>query len=425
VIPAYGFKVFYEIQFNNDIDGVPFSFSSAKGDQAYLSQMTTNGQLTGYRAVAKFGPAENGVSFGRYVNSAGTVDYPAMSALSFGTSVTAQSPTNQITVFRTGQGATNPYPKVGPVVISEIMYHPPDIGTNDNVIEEFIELHNPGPGLVLLYDPAHPTNTWRLRDAVDFDFPQNTSIPAGGYVLVVSFDPYSNPSELAQFQMKYGSNSTVLGPYSGKLDNSSDSVELYKPDPPQTTGGDIGLVPYVLVEKVVYQDRAPWPTNADGLGYSLQRVSMTGYANDPTNWLAAAPTPGPYGLTDSDGDGMPDDWEMTYGFNKNNGSDASQDADGDGMTNLQEYLAGTHPRDASSVLKLFPTLNGAVVELRFSAVAGRTYTILYGDALGANLSWFKLIDVPAQGVTQTVMVQDGSVSGGPQRFYRIVTPAYP
>jgi len=61
-----------------------------------------------------FGPQFNGVSFGRFMTSIGP-DFTAMSALTFGTSVTAQSPTNQISVFRTGAGAANAYPRVGPV----------------------------------------------------------------------------------------------------------------------------------------------------------------------------------------------------------------------------------------------------------------------------------------------------------------------
>ncbi|HEY9155852.1 MAG TPA: thrombospondin type 3 repeat-containing protein [Opitutaceae bacterium] len=42
--------------------------------------------------------------------------------------------------------------------------------------------------------------------------------------------------------------------------------------------------------------------------------------------------------TDSDGDGIPDAWEVDHGLNPNNASDAGQLAsDGSGLTNLQEY----------------------------------------------------------------------------------------
>jgi len=46
---------------------------------------------------------------------------------------------------------------------------------------------------------------------------------------------------------------------------------------------------------------------------------------------------------DADRDGMPDDWENFYGFNRLNLADGSQDADGDGYTNVEEYLNGTFP----------------------------------------------------------------------------------
>ena len=49
---------------------------------------------------------------------------------------------------------------------------------------------------------------------------------------------------------------------------------------------------------------------------------------------------------DSDGDGMPDNWEAGYGLNPNSAADANQDADGDGFTNWQEFRQGTHPNSA-------------------------------------------------------------------------------
>jgi hypothetical protein len=47
--------------------------------------------------------------------------------------------------------------------------------------------------------------------------------------------------------------------------------------------------------------------------------------------------------TDTDHDGMPDDWERKHGLDLNNSADAASDANGDGYTNLEEYLNSLTP----------------------------------------------------------------------------------
>ncbi len=69
------------------------------------------------------------------------------------------------------------------------------------------------------------------------------------------------------------------------------------------------------------------------------------HGSDPLNPL----DPGSIGIdVDSDGDGMPDLWEIANGFDRYSDADAAQDTDGDGLSNLDEYLLGTPPRNAGS-----------------------------------------------------------------------------
>ncbi len=272
---------FDEGVFNTGTGGNDAFSLSSHGEEVYLfSGDGTN--LTGYAHGFDFGAAPNSVTFGRHITSTGSEQFPAQLAPTL--------------------GAANSLPRVGPVVVTEIMYHPPDVlrhaTLQDNGLDEYIELQNITDETVLLYDLAHPTNTWRLRDAVDFEFPVSASIPVGGRVLVVSFDP-ADTSKANGFRSRNNVPAGVplYGPFRGKLDNSTEAIELERPDTPEPPGPpDFGLVPYVLVERIRYDELPPWPIAADGMGPSLQRVNVTAYGNDAGNWVAGYPTPGaPYG----------------------------------------------------------------------------------------------------------------------------------
>ncbi len=386
IIQPGGYVVFYEWQFNPTPGFLPsFALSSAHGENLYLLTASPDGSLSGYRAETKFGAAASGVSIGRYETSVG-VDFTALSQRSFG----VDSPAD-VQQFRQGAGGPNAYPLVGPVVINEIMYHPPEVGTNDNVADEFIELRNLSGAAVPLYDPAYPTNTWRLRDAVDFDFPPGTSLPAGGYLLVVSFDPATNAAALAEFRLRYGLGDEVriFGPYDGKLANNGENIELYKPDEPVAEGADLGYVPYVLADKVKYDQKAPWPVAADGatngVGLSLQRRVGAEYGNDPVNWLAGVPTPG--AATGTAADTLPAIVVQPQSQEAAPGSSVSLSvsATGAGPLSYQWRFNGAELSGATNATLV---LNN--VQLTNSGV----YKVLVANSVGATLSAAAVLTVP-------------------------------
>jgi hypothetical protein len=273
-----GYIVFYEdLHFDNPSNPgcyKPFALSE-NGEQIYLS-LAEGGVLTGYRAVEDFGASETDVSFGRYYKpSTGNFNFVPMS--------------------QNSPGSANAYPKVGPIVINEIMYNPdwPDGGSYTNDQYEYIELHNISAEPVTLYD-YDKGQPWKFTDGIDFTFPDDApvTIPAGGYLLVVK--------EPEAFAWRYPAVpiGKVLGPYSGRLNNAGERLELSMP-------GDVdefGTRYYIRVDRVSYSDGfhpedCPggvdlWPSEPDGGGKSLTRNVSSDYGNDPDNWIATTPSPG-------------------------------------------------------------------------------------------------------------------------------------
>src|SRR5205085_260434 len=156
-------------------------------------------------------------------------------------------------------------PKVGPIVINELMYHP------DTTNGEFIELRNTSAQTVVL-------DNWKFTSGIEFTFPTGISLASNALLLVVDQDP-------ATFRSTYNVPAGVqILQYIGALNNAGDNVVLSKPGPVDVGSG---FVPYYQVDRVEYGTTAPWPITPDGGGPSLVRNDPLAYGNDPANWSAS------------------------------------------------------------------------------------------------------------------------------------------
>ncbi len=370
VLPPGAYRVFSEADFNPpcpgpDCTGGEFALGS-DGDEVWLFAADAAGRLQGYYDGFSFGAADDGVTFGRHVLSTGEENVTALLARTL--------------------GSANSGPRVGPVVINEIQYHPPDGADGaDNAADEFLELRNLTDRAVELFDVAQPTNTWRVRGAVEFDFPAGRTLGAGEYLLLVNFDP-ADGLRLTDFLSRRGvpPGVAVLGPYRGKLDNSADDVELKKPATPLPTG-----VPHVVVDRVSYHDSAPWPAGADGTGLSLQRRAGSVFGDDPASWVAARATAGrdnvvagvPPVITAHSGD------QTVVAFST---ATLSVSAQGDGPLTYQWRRNGSLLAGATNSILVLPNIqpqqNGAyscvVANAAGSAVsADAVLSLIYGAAI--------------------------------------------
>jgi len=139
---------------------------------------------------------------------------------------------------------------VGPVAdnlrITEIMYHP-----QNDPNEEFVELTNIGDETINL-------NLVRFTNGIDFTFPSLELAP-GEYVVVVQDED--------AFQAQYGTNITIAGQYTGRLNNAGEKIEL------------VDAVGQTILE---FDYKDGWRSITDGDGFSLTIINP---ANpDPNSW---------------------------------------------------------------------------------------------------------------------------------------------
>ena len=169
---------------------------------------------------------------------------------------------NSITAnFRKGSTSTQP------IVINEINYNSPD----DNYSADWVELHNPGNSAVNI-------EGWYFEDEGGdfFAIPKNTSIPAGGYLVLVE--------EEEAFKAIYPNVTNYIGEFGlGEkgfgLSGGGEEITLKNADG-------------TLIDRVDYDDKAPWPTEADGDGPTLQLNAPNLDNAQASSWRAAAGTPG-------------------------------------------------------------------------------------------------------------------------------------
>jgi hypothetical protein len=137
------------------------------------------------------------------------------------------------------------------LVVSEIMYHPTDAGGT----LEFIELYN---NRAVFEDLTN----YAFTNGIQYVFEPGTTIGPKGY-LVVARDP-------AALEEAYDI-SGVKGPFSGRLDNDGERIEL--------SNGSGGIV-----ISLRYDDEQPWPVSPDETGHSLILVRAGGDPDEASTW---------------------------------------------------------------------------------------------------------------------------------------------
>lgn len=141
----------------------------------------------------------------------------------------------------------------GSLVITEIMYNPPETGTDSL---EFIELYNRG---------EHPMvmKSLRFTEGIDFDFPAAVLPPHSFLVIAADSAAMLNTFGIQTLQW-----------YEGALSNSGEDIEI---------SDYFGTV----LDYVEYDDEVPWPLEPDGGGPSLTLCLPDADNSLAENWQAS------------------------------------------------------------------------------------------------------------------------------------------
>lgn len=265
VIEPNGYLVLYETPDQTDSEytfGDDFQLS-AHGEQIFLFG-ADRGIRNGYAHGFSFGEVENNITFGRYVNASGQIQFVAQKEKTL--------------------GAENAGPYVSDIVISEIMYH----ADGDIAPCNFVEITNTNPNELILFDYDHPKNRWKIN-GIDFTFPDTVTIKNNERIVLIEQGQLS----VAEFRSYYElPNDIRIFTYDGTLKANRETLEVLKPEDPIDEDDDVP--PYMVMDRAGYDEDNPGLEAADGSGVSLERIDLEKYGDDYTNWKLSEPggTPG-------------------------------------------------------------------------------------------------------------------------------------
>lgn len=263
------------------------------------------------------------------------------------------------------------------IQITEVNYHPPtptaaEIAagfTNSNDFE-FVRLTNVSATPVDLTG-IYFSNGLAFQAAPGL---QNW-LPAGQSVVVVE--------NLVAFQSRYGTSFTVLGQFSGELDDGGEHLVL---------NDKAGTV----ISDFIYGDSDPWPALADG---DRSLVYVGGDQNSATSWRASV-DPGGTAVINYAA------WQARYFLPADIPSQTpSANTDSDNLSNLGEYAFVTDPRTpASSQAALATVLPGTPQKLEIRRRKGVT-DITYVFEVATDLA-----DWTAPGNPPSLVIDNGDGS---------------
>lgn len=142
----------------------------------------------------------------------------------------------------------------GTVVINEIMYRPAA-----NPLASYIELWNTSPSF------SFDLSGWRLN-GLGYTFPAGTFLTNRQFLVLAK--------NRGAFAAAYGSSTNVLDEFDGELDTDGETLTLIRPAGTNE----------VVIDKVRYETKAPWPESANGAGASLQLIDASQDNARVSNW---------------------------------------------------------------------------------------------------------------------------------------------